>query len=63
MIKRFCDNCEAELDRNCVSERVFMSKGDFRVQIMVAKNQCWNAGELCLKCLLDLLKNGKVIKE
>lgn len=62
-VKRYCDICEAELERNYVGDRLkgqtFMS-GPHRgthigVEVMLQVDGTWNAGELCGDCAMEAL--------
>lgn len=63
MIKHFCDVCGCETTRNYVSDRLKRSCKDFQVEVTVGKNPTWNRGDICLKCLLDVINNGLDTKE
>lgn len=63
MIKRYCDVCGKEVQRSVTSERYRPSaqKQGVRMdcEIMVAIEGTWNAGDLCLSCLKDIVANGQ----
>lgn len=70
MTKHFCDVCGKQLKRNYVSDRHTPtlkvepeSFDEKRVkvtaQVTVAVNDVWNEGDICLHCLLRVLKEGE----
>ena len=50
-IKYICDNCGKETKRNYVSERFEFKAGKNTFQIVIATDETWNAGEICIACL------------
>lgn len=60
-IRRFCDVCQEEIDRNYVSERlkddVFMSGPNVgttvKVEVTLGLGETWNKGDLCACCAAD----------
>lgn len=59
MIKYYCDGCEKEVKTNLIAERLHIKRkignNEFEVEIMVAKNDVWNAGIICEECLRKVL--------
>lgn len=63
MIKRFCDACGMEIDRNAVSERVHGEHNVRRkdkavplrisVEVTVGTDGTVNKGDLCVGCVID----------
>lgn len=58
MIKYFCNKCGRELKKGD-HDRVRRKLGSFKVEIMIAVNDVWNAGELCHKCIIKIVNEGK----
>ena len=62
-IRIFCDGCGEEIGRNYVSNRFkpeLQLKGQlFELDILVKKGGVCNAGELCVDCLLKIIKEGR----
>jgi len=58
MIKRYCDVCGKEVERNYVAQRLRQEMGRVVVEVMVAIDGIWNKGEICLGCLTDVLVHG-----
>jgi len=61
MIKHFCDVCEKEIQRNYVDERLVHKLRDFEVEMIVKKENTSNDGELCYRCLMNIVTNGKEV--
>lgn len=59
MIKRICDICKKEIERNCVGQRYLPCLGKVSCEVMVAIEGTWNDGEICLDCLKKVLMQGK----
>lgn len=57
MIKTFCDICGEELSRNVCVERLIVSQGDFKAEVLISKSGTSNEGDLCYDCLLKMLNN------
>ncbi len=59
MIKRYCDVCKEETDRNYVTNRLVVQKNKAaKAEVVVAINGAWNAGEICHSCLMLILTEG-----
>jgi len=56
MIKVFCDLCKKELTRNMVAQRLAVKSGNFTAEVIISKKGIANEGDLCLDCLLKMLK-------
>ena len=58
-VKWFCDVCKKEMKRNVVDKRLkgMVDFSDKRVliEVMVGVENTWNDGEICMKCLHDVL--------
>ena len=63
MKKTICDNCQKETKRNYAAERLVVSMGDFKAEVLVSYRGCWNDGDLCKDCLMKLLNTGHEEKE
>ena len=68
MTKQYCDNCETEITKQkpcCVSEKIVFYLGELKFQVILATDDVWNNGCLCLKCtkMLFLKAINKKIKE
>ena len=61
-ILQMCDVCGDSLKRNYVSNRLKLKRGRFTAEIMVIRDSTCNSGEICLKCLRDVLSRGKESK-
>jgi hypothetical protein len=62
-IKMFCDVCHNEITRNYVVDRLCRIKDLVRVLVHVSIGNQWDQGELCEKCLLNAVCNGKDVGE
>lgn len=59
MIRRYCDVCGEEIKRNYVDQRLIRHLNEWRIEIIVGhKDLGWNNGDICLKCLLNIVQNG-----
>lgn len=60
MIKHFCDACGKEVERSFVADRFkaerHMGGKKFEIEVMVAVNGTWNAGDLCELCLRKVME-------
>lgn len=66
---RFCDRCKKEIQRNVVSDRLIVEKGDFKAEVEVCRKDAFvgreeepkmvsnDRGDLCLSCLLEMLNS------
>ena len=61
-IKRFCDMCDGEISRNYVSQRMKIKRREFTAEVMFHKGSTCNTGELCRKCVMEILTQGKESK-
>ena len=63
MTKVFCDACGSEIGKNYVGERLKRSlrinRTKFSIEVIVASNDTWNQGDICLDCLLKVVMDGK----
>ena len=57
MIKRFCDICEKEIKRNYAQQRLTVTKGRIKVEVIVTVDSVANSGEICLDCLLETINS------
>jgi len=58
MTRIFCDKCKKELlDHR--EDRVMRSLGIWKIEILVAKDGVWNAGDVCQDCVLKIVNEGK----
>ena len=64
MIRRFCDACGAEIERNYVSQRLVAEKTfrrdrstlsplKVKVECMVTIDDTSNSGDMCRDCIID----------
>jgi len=64
MIKRYCDCCGVEIiDSNKIDDDKFRlatevktkdkTKSPLRIQVITAKDNCWNDGDFCKYCIID----------
>lgn len=60
--KQFCDMCGEQISRNYASERMKIKRREFTAEIMIQKGATYNQGELCRKCVMNILKEGKESK-
>jgi len=58
MIIYSCDVCKKTVEREYVSNRLIRNKGRVTIEVMVAVDETWNKGDVCLDCLLDVMNNG-----
>src|ERR1043166_6215104 len=73
MIRYFCDRCDRELTGrdNKVSNRVAAHDGLIKVEVHVARDCTWNTGEICHRCVVELVVkslsippgHGKLVEE
>ena len=61
-IIQMCDVCGASLGRNYVSSRLQLKRGRFTAEIMLKRDSTYNTGEICLKCVREVLAKGKEVK-
>lgn len=61
MTKYFCDMCGEEL-KDSGHNRVKRKIGRFKIEVVTAVNGTWNAGNICHKCVLKIINEGKSIK-
>lgn len=62
-VKFFCDECDAPLTRDCVSQRLVLQRGGVRVEIIVGTNAdgklfVWNGGNVCEACVRKTCAEG-----
>jgi hypothetical protein len=70
MMRRFCDTCGVEIDRNMVTDRYRPIKffrgplGGVKVmlEVLVTMNGTANSGDICLPCLRSVFTEGQEIK-
>jgi hypothetical protein len=55
VIRRYCDRCEKQITRNAVSQRVKGRSGEFQAEVLVGVGASWNAGELCVPCVVTIV--------
>lgn len=66
MIKTFCDVCKEEMKDNCADAKLTVNLWDsengcnLRAQMMFATQENRRVSHLCERCLLRLLRQGKV---
>lgn len=57
--KYYCDICEKEIQRDCVGERfkpwLYAGSANWSAEVMIAKNNVWNDGMICMDCLRKIL--------
>lgn len=71
MIKYFCDLCGAEISEQnrprggTVPGRLGVEKVDsknpdrmFEIEVITGVNRCWNNGELCKYCIIDMINEA-----
>lgn len=58
-VRQFCDMCNEAIGRNYVSQRMKLKRREFTAEIMIIKGATANAGELCRKCVMEILTEGK----
>ena len=67
MILEYCDMCGDKIKRNYVDDRLMkqlqQGKVMYHVEVMAGKDGCWNDGEICEKCVVNIVVNGKERKE
>jgi hypothetical protein len=56
-----CDRCGEKLKAN-EGRRLKVKLGKFSVEIMHANDGTWNAGDICHKCVRDVVAKGKPIR-
>ena len=61
-IKRFCDMCDGQIERNYVSQRLKIKRREFVAEIMIHRGATCNQGELCRKCVMEIITEGKEYK-
>ena len=59
MIKRFCDICGKETERNYVEQKYSPTKGQVQCEVRVATKGGWDKGDICLACVKDVLTYGE----
>lgn len=68
-IRRFCDLCGVEIERNYVAERFqpwkWFTSGaggiNVTVELAVRIGETWNKGDACLPCIRSVVTEGKEI--
>lgn len=58
MIKHFCDECGEKLgcdNPNVIQPRLCESIGDWRLEFVISYQNVSNTGDLCPRCMCDLL--------
>jgi hypothetical protein len=62
VIKRYCDGCNQEITRNYVIEQfnpsIRLNDTLVTLEVTIAINDLWNAGDLCLDCLKQCIRTG-----
>ena len=58
MIRQYCDVCEREIPAG-IPFRLRLELERVMVEIMVAVDKTWNAGHVCVECLLRVINEGK----
>jgi hypothetical protein len=67
MIKYFCDGCGKEISGG--GERVIKEltlspsstiENQIRIEVLVAINRTWNAGNICEDCVIKVVTEGKI---
>lgn len=61
--KWFCDGCGTEITRNYVSKRLQRKRGRFVAEVMVHTDGTSNKGDICLRCLMDVITKGKTCEK
>lgn len=60
MIRHYCDVCKTEIkERNYVDERYKPKLNMVRCEIVVNIGNTWNKGDICKKCLIEVVVKGK----
>jgi hypothetical protein len=63
VVEHRCDICRKKIKRNFVGERWNPHLDKFQIEVIVAKNDVWNEGDLCLTCLKRIVRTGKEIEK
>lgn len=58
MLKRFCDNCGAEITRSVAENRIVKRFNQFTLELLVTFKGVANTGDLCEACALKILSSG-----
>lgn len=59
MIKHYCDVCGKLVKRNYFTDRLKVTLGKIKLEVMLGmENGDWNKGDICHKCLIDVLVKG-----
>jgi hypothetical protein len=61
MTKYFCDRCKNELKTED-HVRLKLRLGDHSIEVMTALNDVWNNGNICHKCVKEIVARGKACK-
>ena len=56
--KYYCDRCEKELKKH-EGGRLIVSLNKWGVEVMHSQGSTWNAGNLCWKCVREIVAKGK----
>lgn len=59
--KYYCDRCQSELKKH-EGDRLKVSIGKFTVEVMHCAHNVWNSGNLCWKCVREIVAKGKPAK-
>ena len=62
MTKYYCDKCGAGGKSAVLSSRFRFKKGRMEAELLLCTKGVWNAGLLCKKCAIELVKTGKSIE-
>lgn len=60
-VQHFCDACGEKLTHanRPSGGRIVRGLGSMTIEIIVARDGTWNAGDFCTKCILDTVANGE----
>lgn len=58
--KYFCDECGQPVP-DTTRDRLRFKRGSMTIEIMVARNNVWNAGHHCPDCILRAIAEGEAV--
>jgi len=64
VIRRYCDSCGEEIDRDAVTNRIKKRwsprhRPSILVEVTAGTNGVWNEGDLCVVCVMQALDLGE----